>query len=224
MNTLADLLRGALAGGSLIALPLALAGGVVASLNPCCFPLYPAAAATCCSARPYRVQRAFGTAFAFVAGVAVATSVLGILAAAAGHTLVGLGGWRGDLIALVPLLMGLHLLGWMRLPFPALAQVPGGRGASGAFVTGLLLALVTAPCGTPLLASVLSYAAFKGSVAYGAVLLFLYGIGAGVPVLLFGTAAGRIAARLDASGRRVVVDRASGAALLALGFYLLWTS
>jgi cytochrome c biogenesis protein CcdA len=138
--------------------------------------------------------------------------------------MVGLGGWTSYLIAVVPLVMGLHLIGWLRLPIPAFARIEGRRGVSGAFITGLLLSLVLAPCGTPLLASVLAYAAYKGNVAYDGLLLFLYGLGAGLPVLLIGTTAGRVAARLDANGHRLVVDRATGAMLLALGFYLLWSS
>ena len=223
MNGLADLLRSALASGRLVALPLALLGGMVASMNPCCLPLYPAAAAACCATRRDHDERSLRTALAFVVGVAVATAMLGVIAAAAGRTLSGLGGWWGYLVAVIPLLMGIHLLGWFRLPMPTFGRVEGRGGIGGAFITGLLLSLVLAPCGTPLLASVLSYAALTGSLTYGAVLLFLYGLGAGAPVLLIGTTAGRLAARLDASGRRVLVDRLTGVGLLALGFYLLWT-
>lgn len=81
---------------------------------------------------------------------------------------------------------------------------------------------VIAPCGTPLLASILSYAAYRGSLPYGGLLLFVYGIGVSVPVLLLGVTAARLAARLDRSGLRRWVDRATGALLLGMGFYLLW--
>lgn len=224
MNALANLLRGALTGGSLVALPLALVGGVVTSLNPCCLPLYPAAASACCATRGERVERAFGNALAFVIGVAVTTSFLGIVASVAGRAMVGIGGWAGYAIALVPLVMGMDALGWVRLPMPAGTAPKVTRGLAGAFATGLLLSAVLVPCGTPVLASVLSYAAHRGSVPYGATLLFAYGIGAGFPILLLGTAVGGLAARLDAKGWRPAVNRLTGIALLGLGFYLLWTS
>ena len=73
-----------------------------------------------------------------------------------------------------------------------------------------------------MLASVLSFAAYKQSVAYGAALLFAYGIGVGLPMLVLGTAASGLARRLDRLGWNGWVDRLSGAALVALGFYLLW--
>ncbi len=225
MTGIADLLGSALAGGNLAALPLAVVGGVVTGLNPCCLSLYPAAAATCCAARGERLSRTFWSATAFVLGIAFATTLLGVLAAIAGRAMTGVGGWSRYVIAAVPLVMGLHLLGWIRLPIGIWdhQRTPRG-GAVAPFVSGLLLSLVLVPCGTPLLASVLSYAAYKGSAAYGGVLLFLYGMGAGLPVLIVAMTAGGLAARLDGHGWRPWVDRAVGVALLGLGFYILWTA
>lgn len=216
------LLRGALSGGSLGALPLALVGGVVTGFNPCCVALYPASAATCCAVRCDKPRLAVSNAVAFVAGMALATSVLGVVAALAGKSMAGLGGALHYLIALVPVAMGAHLLGWIRLPLPKATGREGQRGILGAFLAGLMLSLVIAPCGTPVLASVLSYAAYEGSVAYGAVLLFLYGLGAGIPVLLVGSAAGGIAQRLDRLGWTKRVDRAMGILLVLVGVYLAW--
>ena len=216
----AQALREAVAQGGLIALPLALAGGVLTGLNPCCLPLYPAAAATCCAARGGTVSMTARNALSFIAGMAVTTSLLGILAALAGRVMTGLGGWPSYLIALVPIVMGLHLLGWLKLPLPALRTRAGGLG--GSFLAGLLLSFVVAPCGTPVLASVLSFAAYRQNAAYGALLLLVYGLGAGAPVMLVGTAAGGLAQRLDAAGWRRWVDRAAALGMIAFGVYLLW--
>ena len=220
MSELTDLFRQSLAGGSLLALPLAVAGGFAAGLNPCCLPLYPAAAATCCSAETRRAVGVLWRGVAFVLGGALAMSVLGALAAWAGRAVTGLGGWALYAIALVPLLIGLHLLGWLRLPMPTGEQVPR-VGVVGAFVVGLLISMVLAPCGTPFLASALSYAAYQGSAPYGTLLLFLYGLGAGLPVLSVGTAAGVMAARLRDAAWRSWIDRLAGVLFLGLAFYLL---
>lgn len=217
---LAQALREAVANGGLIALPLALAGGIITGLNPCCLPLYPAAAATCCASRGSTVRVTARNAFSFIAGVAVTTSLLGVVAALAGRVMTGLGGWPSYLIAFVPIVMGLHLLGWLKLPLPALNTTRGGLG--GSFLAGLFLSLVIAPCGTPVLASVLSFAAYKHSEGYGALLLLVYGLGAGVPVMLVGTAAGGLAQRLDDAGWRPWVDRATAVGMIAFGFYLVW--
>lgn len=224
MTTLLESLRAAASAGGLVAVPLAFAGGVVAGLNPCCIPLYPAAAASGCAGRCDDQHGAIKSSAAFVLGVATATAALGVLAALAGRALTGLSGWASYLIALVPLAMGLHLLGWMKVPLPASSATASGTRVLGSFASGLLLSLVLAPCGTPVLASVLSFAAYKQSIAYGGTLLFAYGLGVGLPMLVLGTAAGTLARRLDRSGWRAWVDRGAGVALLALGFYLLWAA
>jgi cytochrome c biogenesis protein CcdA len=224
VTALVESLRAAASSGGFVAVPLALAGGVVAGLNPCCFPLYPAAAATCCAGRCDEPASGLRNSGAFVAGVATATALLGVAAAIAGRALSGVGGWAPYVIAVVPIAMGLHLLGWIRIPLPSFSGTVRAGGIFGAFATGLLLSLVLAPCGTPVLASVLSFAAYKQSIAYGAALLFAYGLGVGLPMLVLGTAASRLARRLDRLGWRAWVDRLSGGALLVLGFYLLWVA
>ena len=222
MTDLSELFRSSLAGGSLLAFPLALVGGVLTGLNPCCLAVYPAATASCCATRGEGFRRASSTAAAFVAGLALATTVLGVAAALAGRTMTSLGGWARYAIALVPLLMAIHVLGWIRFPVPSRLRSSSVPGLGGAFLSGLLLSLVLVPCGTPLLASVMSYAAYEGSVGFGGLLLFVYGVGAGIPVLLVASAAGTVAARLDAAGWRTRLDRIVAVMLLALGFYLLW--
>jgi cytochrome c biogenesis protein CcdA len=159
-----------------------------------------------------------------VVGVATATAALGVAAALAGRALASVAGWGLYAIALVPIAMGLHLLGWVRIPLPSGSGTFRAGGTVGAFATGLLLSLVLAPCGTPVLASALSFAAYKQSAAYGAALLFAYGLGVGLPILALGTAATGLARRLDRLGWRVWVDRVSGGALIGLGFYLLCIS
>ena len=65
--------------GSMIALPLAFAGGIVAGMNPCCLALYPAAAGACCCKPSQAKRRTFGNALAFVLGIAIAVMTFGIL-------------------------------------------------------------------------------------------------------------------------------------------------
>ncbi len=225
MTNLAESLRAALSGRSAVALPLALLGGLLSGASPCCVALYPAAAATCCVTRDTHPLRAARLAAAFVLGIGLSTSLLGVIAALAGHSLSGLGGWTRYLIAAVPIVISFHFFGWLRLPLPpAVTRKPAATGMLGAFLSGLLLSLAFVPCGTPLLAAVMSFAAYRRSVIYGAALLFLYGLGAGLPVLPLGAFAGTMAAKLEAKGWRFAVDRATGVLLLAFGLYAIWTA
>lgn len=210
----------ALSGGNLLALPLALAGGVLAGVNPCCLALYPAAAGSCCTAQEHQtLRRSFINAVAFVLGIAVAIAVLGSIAAYIGK-ITAIGTWVKYSIAVIPIFMGIYRLGWVKVPaFSSRAFQPG---FGGAFGTGLLLSLVIGPCGTPVLASVLSYAAYKQNLIYGGLLLFLYGLGTGLPLALVGTTAGGLLGRFDCSRYGRLIDPLIGTSLLLLGFYLLW--
>ena len=215
-----ETLSQALSGGNIAALPLALVGGVIAGVNPCCLALYPAAAGACCgSTQQQTLKRPLGNAIAFVLGIAVSVALLGSLAAYIGRMAVVATPFRYA-IALLPILMGVYRLGWIRLPKMTPKAFRPGFG--GAFGTGLLLSLIIGPCGTPVLASVLSYAAYKQSFLYGGLLLFLYGIGNGLPLVLVGTTAGGLLKRLDCSRFGNWIDPIVGGSLLLLGFYLLW--
>lgn len=209
----------ALTAGSLAALPLALFGGLLAGMNPCCLALYPAAAGACCAAQDQPIERPLGNGVAFVAGVAIAVAALGMLAAYIGRVAVMSTPLRYA-IAFLPILMGVYRLGWISLPLATPKSLRPGMG--GAFGTGLLLALIIGPCGTPVLASVLSFAAYQQSFFYGGLLLFLYGIGNGLPVALVGTAAGGALQRFEGTRFASWIDPIVGVLLILLGFYLLW--
>jgi len=161
----------------------------------------------------------FGNAVAFVLGIAIAIAALGSIAAYVGR-IAEIGTPVKYVIAIIPILMGVYRLGWVKLP--AFSPKPFQPGFGGAFGTGLLLSLVIGPCGTPVLASVLSYAAYKQSFMYGGLLLFLYGLGTGLPLVLVGTAAGGLLKRFNCSRYGRLIDPIIGSSLLLLGFYLLW--
>lgn len=209
----------ALTAGSLAALPLALFGGLITGLNPCCLALYPAAAGVCCPTQEHITKRPFGNAVAFLVGVAIAVAALGVLAVYIGRVAVMSTPFKYAL-ACLPILMGVYRLGWLPLPLATPKALRPGVG--GAFGTGLLLALIIGPCGTPVLASVLSFAAYQQSFLYGGLLLVLYGIGNGLPVVLVGTAAGGALQRFEGTRFARWVDASVGVMLVLLGFYLLW--
>ena len=224
MSHLLGILAKALSGGGVVAFPIVLLGGFVAALNPCCLALYPAAAATCCGVRKSGARRSLPNSAAFSVGMAIAMSVLGLGAALAGRVTASGGSLLRYAVAIVPLVMGMQVLGWVHLPLTPFSTENSQLKVASAFGCGFLLSLVIAPCGTPVLASVLSYAAFKGNAYYGALLLFVYGLGAGIPLLAAASVSTRFAQRLDLRGNRLWVDRTTGALLLGLGLYLIWVA
>ena len=209
--------------GGLIALPVALFAGLLAGLNPCCLPIYPTAVGACTAFRRDTVRANLGMAAIFVVGVSLASTSLGIISGLAGRMFMGLGSWPAYLIAAVPIVFGLHLLGGIRVPLPRekrLSQRVGG--VAGVLAAGALIGLVITPCSTPMLAGLLAYVATTGNPVWGGTLLFVYGIGVGVPIILLGTAAASLMTRLAATQARVWAERFSGLILIGVGLYMLW--
>jgi cytochrome c biogenesis protein CcdA len=222
---LRETVDGLLSAGNATAVPIVAAIGFFSTLkNPCAVPLYSAATSVCIGSAPVeqRPRTSVANATAFVMGVAISIAVLGLGAAAAGRV-IGIGAWGRYLIALLPVLMGLQRLGWIRMRFLDFKFVKRFKpGAVGAFSTGLLLSLVVGRCGGTVLATVLAYAAYHQAFLYGGVLLFAYGVGAGIPLVTFGAAVGKVTTWIDRKGYQKWTQYAMGTMMLALGFYMVW--
>ena len=76
------------------------------------------------------------------------------------------------------------------------AGVPGGR-RTGPLLIGASLGLVWTPCAGPILASVLALAASSQAPGKALVLLGLYALGAGLPMLAIAYGGNRLSARLN---------------------------
>ena len=220
-ESLSEMLRD----GGVAALPVALLAGLIAGINPCCLPIYPTAVGACAALRRETLRANLGVATTFVVGVSLASTVLGVVSGLAGRMFVGLGSWPGYLLAAVPIVFGLHMLGAIRIPLPREAQLSRkARGPLGALVAGAAIGFVVTPCSTPMLTGLLAYVAHTGNPVWGGVLLFVYGLGVGVPILLLGTAAASFMARLAATRAQLWAERLSGLMLIGIGLYLLWVS
>lgn len=119
------------------------------------------------------------------------------------------------------------MMGVIQLPFDVLNRFlpnkrPERRGFVGAFLFGILFGVVASPCSTPILAAIATIAATRGSVAQGAVLLFVYGLGKGVPLLLLGLASGSLSLMRSLSRATGVLTKVGGAALIGAAAYLVW--
>lgn len=208
---------------SLTAFVLSFIGGIVTGFNPCCYTMVPALVGYLGGYCEPTVKRCAWLSGWFAIGLATATAMLGSIAALAGGIFGGVHPAARYLLAGMPIVMGLHLLGIINIKVPGLRHWrPIHTGTVGAFLTGLLFSLAILPCATPILASILSYTASHGSVLYGSGLLFTYGAGIGAPMVLVGTSLGLLSSLRLLARWWSMVHRLSGVILIGLGFYLLW--
>jgi cytochrome c-type biogenesis protein len=211
---------------SALAYLLVFLGGVLTSIGPCNLSMVPVVIGYVGGQQDLTKVRGFWLSTFFTLGSSLTFVMLGLIAATAG-ALFGTGSkllhW---FVAAVCLLIGLNLLGALHLTFDFLARLQPKRvavtGLIGALLLGLVVGLAGSQCGTPVLVAILSVVMAKGKLAYGASLLFAYGLGRGVPIVLAGTFTGVVKALPALARWTSPMEKAAGIILIAVGLYFLW--
>ncbi len=92
-----------------------------------------------------------------------------------------------DLLGIVLVVLFLYLFGFHELLYRQMRQeLKGSVGGLGAFLLGMFFAFGWSPCIGPVLGSILLYASQKETALEGALLLFSYSLGLGIPFLVAG--------------------------------------
>ena len=124
-------------------------------------------------------------------------------------------------VAVVAVVMGLNLLGLLRLPLPAGPDPDRWRRLVPAplapLAAGLAFGLAATPCTTPVLAVLLTWMAQSGRPLTGMVLLTAFGAGQVVPLLVAGTAAASLPTLLGLRRIGQWIPPISGVVLLTTG-------
>jgi thioredoxin:protein disulfide reductase len=183
----------ALARGPVFAVLAAFVGGLLVSLTPCVYPMIAITVSVFGANQAKSRLQAAGLSSVFVLGIAVMFTALGVGAALSG-AIFGrflsnpyvVGG-----LAVVFLGMSASMFGAFEMALPSslanrLATV-GGIGFGGAFVLGLVSALVAAPCTGPVLTGILVWIATSHQLVLGTGVMFAFALGLGVPFFLVGT-------------------------------------
>lgn len=211
---------------SLLAFLLVFAGGVITSIGPCNVATIPLIVGYVGGSRDLPRSRAFALSLAFGVGLALTFMLLGVIAALIGG-LVGVAtAWWYYLVAVVCFVIGLNMLGVLKMQLPmwfgGLRERIGWKGIPGALALGLISGLVASQCATPVLAAILTYVMSKGAIVYGALLLFVYALGRGVPVVLAGTFTGALKSFQRLGRWSDAIEKISGVIVIGVGLYFLW--
>jgi thiol:disulfide interchange protein DsbD len=179
--------------GLLLSLLLVFLAGMGASLTPCVYPMIPITMAIV-GAKGGGKARGFALSAVLVLGMAVTYTTLGVLAAKSG---AAFGAFAQKPAFLIPVSLlfaafALSLFGAYEIALPpSLAmklQGDGSRkGFTGAFLMGLVLGPLSAPCVGPVIGAVLVGIAQQGDVWLGGLQLFVFALGMGVLFLIVGT-------------------------------------
>jgi cytochrome c-type biogenesis protein len=210
-------------------LGVAFAGGTLSIATPCSWPLIPgylAYVSGVAHGETGHARRVLGATALFVLGFAIVFTALGASASVLGGFLASRTTLFVRLAGIFVILMGLAMLGVLRVPFLYretrfdLSRIRPGP--AGAVPLGMAFAFGWTPCIGPVLAAIMALAANTPTASQGALLLFVYSLGMGIPFLIFALAYAR-AGKAFGFVRRYgpMIERVGGALLVGIGLLLV---
>lgn len=247
MNELANRIENLLSSGSVLGAVLALAlayfGGILSSLTPCIYPMIPITVGVVGglqnNAEERNTRAILTRGLAYVLGMALIYSFLGVLAGLTGQVFGSLTNTSTWYIALGALMTVAALMMMDILPIDPQAilerlkrkmglasssKLNNDKEATilGAFILGASSGFIAAPCTTPVLTAILGYIAQTQSVIMGLGLMLFFAFGLGTILILIATFAGTLQKLPRAGHWMNKVKVGSGILILIFAEYLIY--
>jgi len=226
-GTVQNQLEAALARGGIGWLVALFVGGLLLNLTPCVFPMLGVTVSIFGARRKEPVPKVVTTAVLYVLGICVTYTALGVAAALTG----GLFGaalqsiWVNVGLGALMILLSLGMFGVyeMQPPTWVMDRLGGAQATSfaGAFLSGLGVGIIAAPCVGPFVVAVLAVIAQRGSVGFGVQTMFTLSLGLGFPYLFLASFSNLLQALPRSGDWMVWVKHALGTLLAAIGLYYL---
>jgi thiol:disulfide interchange protein DsbD len=212
--------------GMFIAFLIVFLGGLALNLTPCVYPIIPITVSYFGGQASGSKSSTIVLALLYLLGMAAMYSTLGVIAALTGSILGS--ALQNPLVtavvASVMVLLALSMFGVYEIRVPArLSGVAGTakKGYAGAFLMGLTVGIVAAPCIGPFVLGLLTFVGERGDPAMGFAIFLTLSIGLGLPYVFLAMASGSIT-KLPKSGEWMEwVRKLFGLILLAMAVYFL---
>ena len=204
--------------------------GFLSFISPCVLPLLPTFSLILAKNSQQdggEARRLYANTTAFLAGFTLVFVLLGASASLLGAWLFSYQELLRQGAAVLIIVMGFFMTGWIRIPLLLREYRPfqrrGFDGIGGAFLLGCGFTLGWTPCTGPMLATILLYAGDTATVGAGALLLLVYSLGFAVPFFLLAVIWRRHIMKLRAFYQYLPrIQQAAGIVLVLLGV-LLWS-
>src|SRR3990167_7984737 len=202
--------------------------GLGLNLTPCVYPMLTVTVSLFGKGKAASRRSAFLKALAYVAGIAVMYSSLGVLAAMTGEILGSVlqNRWVLGGIGAVLFLLALSAFGVYAIPPPQALLEKFSRNSRtnllGWFAAGMFVGVFAAPCIGPPLVALLTFVGTRKDPVFGFWIFFVLSLGLGLPYLVLGTFSGLIR-HIPRSGAWLAwVEKLFGILLLSLSaFYFI---
>jgi thiol:disulfide interchange protein DsbD len=225
---LGQTLSAQLEAGSVAAILVVFAAGLLTSFTPCVYPMIPVTVTYIGGAAAGSRRRAVRLSLVYVLGMAAVYACLGVVTALLGRTFgeFTYNPWVYGAVGAIIVIFGLAMLGALTFAVPGFAariQSQGARrgGYLGAALMGAAAGFVAAPCTAPVLGLLLVYVARTRDVVWGGSLLLVFALGLGLLLMVLGIFSGLITALPRAGAWMDWIKKAFGAGMLLIGGYFL---
>jgi len=172
-------------------------------------------------------KRAFLISTLFSVGILITIAAIGAVTAAAGRLMGDVGRYGNYVVAIIFFAVGLHLLDVIPMPWSGPGKVGMKRkGMLAAFILGLVFGIALGPCTFAYMAPMLgvTFRLAASDLAYGILLLAVYGLGHCSVIVLAGTSTELVQKYLNWNERSkgaVILKRICGVLVLLGGLYLI---
>jgi thiol:disulfide interchange protein len=201
--------------------------GLLMSLTPCIYPMIPITIGILQITPGQSLGRNFAIALFYTLGIGITFAILGLLAACGGAQFGQLLGNPIFVLFLVAFLgyLAFSMLGLYEMYIPRFLRSSGNKRYGGplvsAFIFGAISGTMASPCLSPGLALVLTMVAGLGNRLLGFLLLFAFGVGSSIPLLLIGTFSSSLGLLPRAGSWMVEIKKLFGFLLLGMCLYYL---
>ena len=199
--------------------------GLALNLTPCVYPLIPITIGYFSQQSGSSTARRTALSSAYVLGIAITYSALGVFSALSGKLF---GAWLqhpGVLIfvAALMLIMASSMFGLFEMQAPKfISNRSGGQsGILGALTMGLVIGIVAAPCVGPFVISLIALVSSLQSPMLGFLMFFVLALGLGLPYLFLGIFSSAVTSIPRSGMWMILVKKAMGFILIAMAFYFL---
>ena len=202
-------------------------GGVIASISPCSLAMLPLIigyVGGCSKETPFRT---FVQLCSFILGTAIVFTIIGTICAITGSVFASaFGGYFTLIMASLLLVIGLKITEVLDFEIPTIIKSMPTNNTSSLvlypILLGIAFALAGTPCSTPILASIMVFAAMGKNLLAAIIMLFLFAIGQGLILIIAGFFTSSVKNLKKFSNVTDKLVKISGWLIIAVAIYLYY--
>jgi cytochrome c-type biogenesis protein len=221
----------ALSGNYAIAIFASFGWGILSILlSPCHLSSIPLIIGFINSQGKISIKRTFNLSLVFAVGILITIALIGLITASLGRLMGNIGTIGNYLVAIVFFIVGLYLLGVIKLPWEGAAlKSTNKKGMLAALILGLLFGIGLGPCTFAFMAPVLGvvFQVSKTNLAYAILLLFAFALGHCAVIVAAGTLTKKVQEYLnwtENSKTVTYIKKICGVLVILGGIYMIYNT